>query len=114
MRRMEKITGRSDDMMIVRGVNVFPTQIEELILKQDSLAPHYVCILDRDGPMDTLTVQVETGGHSDHHAALAASAALATDIKNMIGVTASVDLREPGSVARSMGKAQRVIDNRKL
>src|SRR4029078_1945698 len=61
MRRMEKITGRSDDMMIVRGVNVFPTQIEELILKQPVLAPHYQCILTREGPLDHLTVAVEAG-----------------------------------------------------
>src|SRR3954465_10478582 len=61
MRRMEKITGRSDDMMIVRGVNVFPTQIEELICKRPALAPHYQCVLTRQGPLDCLTVVVEAG-----------------------------------------------------
>jgi phenylacetate-CoA ligase len=112
MRRMEKITGRSDDMMIVRGVNVFPTQIEELILKQDGLAPHYVCVLDKDGPMDTLSVRVESAAGSTGGNAPKQAKQLATDIKNLIGVTASVDLQDEGSIARSMGKAQRVIDNR--
>jgi phenylacetate-CoA ligase len=112
MRRMEKITGRSDDMMIVRGVNVFPTQIEELILKQNGLAPHYVCVLDKDGPLDTLSVRVEAAAGADNSNAQQQSTALASDIKNLIGVTARVDLQETGSIARSMGKAQRVIDNR--
>ena len=112
MRRMEKITGRSDDMMIVRGVNVFPTQIEELILKQDGLAPHYVCVLDKEGPMDTLSVRVEAAAGSTGGNAPKQAKQLATDIKNLIGVTASVDLQDEGSIARSMGKAQRVIDNR--
>ena len=109
MRRMEKITGRSDDMMIVRGVNVFPTQIEEQILKQNELAPHYVCILDKKGALDTLTIQVEAKPGASEQSAAAAGEKLSQDIKNLIGVSASVSVCE---VARSMGKAQRVIDNR--
>ena len=114
MRRMEKITGRSDDMMIVRGVNVFPTQIEELILKQIALAPHYQCILKKDGPMDTLTVAVETrpGLAINSEAACAASAALSRDIKTFIGSSAVIELRAEGGVERSLGKAKRVLDLR--
>src|SRR5690242_16629820 len=83
MRRMEKITGRSDDMMIVRGVNVFPTQIEELILKRGELAPHYVCILKREGPLDCLIVAVETRHDVAHDSqeAQTAAAQLAHEIK---------------------------------
>jgi phenylacetate-CoA ligase len=114
MRRMEKITGRSDDMMIVRGVNVFPSQIEELILKQTALAPHYQCILTKDGPMDALTVAVETqpGLAIDSEAARAASAALSHDIKTFIGSSAKIELRAEGGVERSVGKAKRVVDLR--
>jgi phenylacetate-CoA ligase len=116
MRRMEKITGRSDDMMIVRGVNVFPTQIEELILKCEELAPHYVCILTREGPMDTLTVAVESraGVDPDSEQARAAAERLAHEIKVYIGTTARIELRPSGGVERSLGKAKRVIDQRKL
>jgi phenylacetate-CoA ligase len=116
MRRMEKITGRSDDMMIVRGVNVFPTQIEELILKRAELAPHYVCILTREGPLDELTVAVEVRAEIDHEGDGARSAAqqLAHDMKSYIGTTARIELRAAGGVERSLGKAKRVIDKRKL
>ena len=116
MRRMEKITGRSDDMMIIRGVNVFPTQIEELILKQSALAPHYQCILKKEGPMDTLTVAVETkpGIAINSIAACAASTALSGEIKAFIGTSAVVELRAEGGVERSAGKAKRVLDLRKL
>jgi phenylacetate-CoA ligase len=116
MRRMEKITGRSDDMMIVRGVNVFPTQIEELILKRTELAPHYQCILTREGPMDELTIAVEaaSGVDAKGSAAQAAAEMLAHDIKAYIGTTARVELRAEGGIERSMGKAKRVVDKRKL
>jgi phenylacetate-CoA ligase len=116
MRRMEKITGRSDDMMIVRGVNVFPTQIEELILKCADLAPHYVCVLTREGPLDELTVAVESraGVHHESEQARAAAERLAHEIKVYIGTTARVELRPAGGVERSLGKARRVIDQRKL
>ena len=114
MRRMEKITGRSDDMMIVRGVNVFPTQIEELILKQAALAPHYLCVLSRDGPLDSLTVRVETrpGVALDSAEARAAAAALQHDIKTYVGSSAAIELLPEGGVERSQGKAKRVLDLR--
>jgi phenylacetate-CoA ligase len=115
MRRMEKITGRSDDMMIVRGVNVFPSQIEELILKQAALSAHYQCILSKEGPLDSLTVAVETkpGIAIDSEVAHAASKALSYDIKTYIGSSAAVELRAEGGVERSTGKAKRVVDLRK-
>jgi phenylacetate-CoA ligase len=114
MRRMEKITGRSDDMMIVRGVNVFPSQIEELILNQPVLAPHYLCELDKEGPLDTLTVRVElkSGEKADGSAAAGARAALEHAIKTMIGVTCRVRVEAPGAMERSAGKAKRVVDRR--
>src|SRR5207244_3054308 len=116
MRRMEKITGRSDDMMIVRGVNVFPTQIEELICKRAELAPHYVCILTREGPLDELTVAVEVRSDLglEDPVAQAAARQLERDIKAYIGTTAKIELRAAGGVDRSLGKARRVIDQRKL
>jgi len=115
MRRMEKITGRSDDMMIVRGVNVFPTQIEELILKRPELSAHYLCILTREGPLDSLTVAVETrhGTTPDSAAAQMAAQALAHEIKTYIGTSATIELRPEGGVERSLGKARRVLDQRK-
>ncbi|MEO5669538.1 MAG: phenylacetate--CoA ligase PaaK [Ramlibacter sp.] len=114
MRRMEKITGRSDDMMIVRGVNVFPTQIEELILKRAELAPHYLCILSRDGPMDALTVAVEARHDVAHESAEAQAAAqtLAHEIKTYIGTSARIEVRAAGGIERSLGKARRVLDQR--
>ncbi len=116
MRRMEKITGRSDDMMIVRGVNVFPTQIEELILKQAVLAPHYQCILTREGALDELTVAVEagTGLHHEHADVRSAAERLAHEIKVYIGTSARIELRPAGGIERSLGKARRVVDQRKL
>lgn len=115
MRRMEKITGRSDDMMIVRGVNVFPTQIEELILKRAELSAHYQCILSREGPLDALCVAVETrpGLAPDAAAAQAAAQALQHDIKTFIGTSARIELRAEGGVERSGGKARRVVDLRR-
>lgn len=115
MRRMEKITGRSDDMMIVRGVNVFPTQIEELILKQALLAPHYVCVLTKDGPLDTLNVRVELKPeHADCSTLERAKAKerLEHQIKSYIGTSVNVVVEEAGSIDRSLGKAKRVIDQR--
>jgi len=111
MRRMAKITGRSDDMMIVRGVNVFPTQIEELILRCPGLAAHYQIELTRQGRLDVLTVHVESQPD-----ALARREALAMElsqlIKNLIGVAALVAVRDPGAIERSLGKAKRVVDKR--
>ncbi len=114
MRRMEKITGRSDDMMIVRGVNVFPTQIEELILKRPELAPHYQCVLTRVGPLDQLRVVVETrpGVPPDSPAAQSAAALLQHDVKTFVGSSIDVELLAEGGVERSQGKAKRVVDLR--
>jgi len=114
MRRMEKITGRSDDMMIIRGVNVFPTQIEELLLKQPALAPHYQLVLTREGPMDSLTVVIEPLPDTalDSARVQAAADALAYDIKAFIGITARIDLRAVNGIERSVGKAKRVVDLR--
>jgi phenylacetate-CoA ligase len=114
MRRMEKITGRSDDMMIIRGVNVFPSQIEELILQRPLLAPHYVCEIDKDGPLDRLTVRVElkAGEHTDGSAAAGASAALEHAIKSRIGVSCRVKVEPSNAIERSVGKARRVVDRR--
>ena len=114
MRRMQKITGRSDDMMIIRGVNVFPSQIEELILQRPLLAPHYVCEIDKDGPLDRLTVRVElkAGEHTDGSAAAGAQAALEHAIKSLIGVSCRVRVEPAGAIERSIGKAKRVVDRR--
>src|SRR5712692_6512344 len=101
MRRMEKITGRSDDMLIIRGVNLFPSQIEELILKQPGLSPHYALEISKDGPLDHLTVLVEGND--------AGAAGLQHSIKAYIGITVNVRV---SSIERSIGKAKRVIDKR--
>ena len=108
-RRMAKVTGRTDDMMIVRGVNVFPTQVEEQILAVDGLAPHYLCVLTRPGNLDELTVRVEAASPS-YDASLGDE--LATRIKNRIGVTARVDVLPPHALERSLGKAKRISDQR--
>lgn len=113
MRRMDKITGRSDDMLIIRGVNVFPTQIEERVLALTALAPHYQIRVAREGQLDVMTVQVEkTVGATDLD-----SDAIANDlrkgIKDYVGVSATIEVCDPGSVARSEGKAVRVIDERR-
>ncbi len=115
MRRMEKITGRSDDMMIVRGVNVFPTQIEELILRQPALSAHYQCVLTKEGPLDNLKVKVETriGLSPQSPQAQAAAQALVHEAKAYIGTSLSVELCEEGAIERSQGKAKRVLDLRK-
>jgi phenylacetate-CoA ligase len=115
MRRMEKITGRSDDMMIVRGVNVFPSQIEELILRQSALSAHYLCVLTKEGPLDNLTVKVETrqGVSPEAPEARAAAHALMHDAKAYIGTSLLVQLCAEGEVERSQGKARRVLDLRK-
>jgi phenylacetate-CoA ligase len=114
MRRMEKITGRSDDMMIVRGVNVFPTQIEELLLKQHALAPHYQIVLTKEGPLDVLTLNVEPCPETAPDLAVLqqAKAALAYDIKALIGVSAVIRMLDVNGIERSVGKARRVIDRR--
>ncbi len=113
MRRMEKVSGRTDDMMIVRGVNVFPTQIEELILSNPGLCGHYQLILTREGRLDELEVQVEARSPSDLDQARAHAASdLAHAMKAHIGITAKVSVLAPGQIERSLGKAKRVIDQR--
>ena len=115
MRRMEKIAGRSDDMLIIRGVNVFPSQVEELILKQPRLAPHYVLEVTRPAMLDELAVLVEpkaefaTASDADRREAVVT---LAHTIKAFVGVSAEVRMVPVGSIERSIGKARRVIDKR--
>lgn len=109
MRTMDKITGRSDDMLIIRGVNVFPTQIEEQILKCPALAPHYVLEVRRPGRLDELTVRVELrAGSSEAQVA----GTLAHHIKQNIGISAAIEICAPGSIDRSAGKAVRIRDLR--
>jgi phenylacetate-CoA ligase len=113
MRRMEKVTGRTDDMIILRGVNVFPTQIEEQILKCGGLAPHNQILLEREGRMDVMTVRVEAAVDAAGDQARAASAReLGAHVKGIVGVTAKIDVVAPGGVERSMEKAVRVVDGR--
>ncbi len=112
MRRFDKITGRSDDMMIIRGVNVFPSQIEELILKQPDLAPHYQLELNRNGNLDALAVNVELKPEVDAGAGDRAAGQLQHNIKTFIGVSTHVNVLGTGIIPRSQGKAQRVVDNR--
>jgi phenylacetate-CoA ligase len=115
MRRIEKITGRTDDMLIIRGVNVFPTQIEELILKQPELSPHYLLEVTRPQHLDELTVHVEMGpplAAGSQEARAEAARRLEHNIKAYIGVTATVRLALPATIERSLGKAKRILDKR--
>ncbi len=115
MRRMEKITGRSDDMLIIRGVNVFPSQIEELILKQTELSPHYVLELSKDKALDHLAVLVEMRPEADGWPEAKKNEAAGTlkhAIKSYVGVTADVRIVPISAIERSIGKAKRVIDKR--
>jgi phenylacetate-CoA ligase len=112
MRRMERITGRTDDMIIVRGVNLFPTQVEELVLRLPALSPHFQLHLTRSGRMDALAVHVERRPDATPADAEAAGARLTTLVKDAIGVTASVVVRNPGTIERSTGKMRRLIDHR--
>jgi phenylacetate-CoA ligase len=112
MRRIERIKGRSDDMLIIRGVNVFPSQIEAVLMQLAELAPHYVLELRRDGPLDTLDVLVESrvAAAADQNDGLARKAEHL--IKSYVGVTATVRVVDCGAIERSQGKAKRVIDLR--
>jgi len=113
MRRMARVTGRSDDMIILRGVNVFPTQVEEQIFKVMGLSPHYQLVLTRSGRMDEMEVLVELADpEAGDGLKEKASAELAHHIKGSIGVTARITVTDPGGVARSEGKAKRVVDKR--
>ena len=112
-RRMQKVTGRSDDMMIIRGVNIFPTQIEEQILRVDGLSPHYLCVLTRPANLDVLTVQVEAHESTpvDRRPALAAE--LSHHVRSSFGVGVQVEVMDPGALERSLGKAKRIADRRR-
>ena len=112
MRRMAKITGRSDDMLIVRGVNLFPSQVEEQILRDPALSGHYVIEVSRSGALDDLLVRVEARGELDADGAGRAAAELARRLKGMCGLSAAIDVAGPGTIERSLGKAKRVIDRR--
>ena len=112
MRRLAKITGRTDDMMIIRGVNVFPSQIEEIILRKEGLAPYFQCVLTQPGNMVNLTVVVETLVHEEHEAANSIAADIRHEIKARIGTTTEVEVRDPGGIERSVGKARRIVDQR--
>lgn len=112
MRRMEKVTGRTDDMMIVRGVNVFPTQIEEKLLAIKGLSAHYQIVLTREGRMDNMEIQVEALPDAGYPAREAATDKLIQSVKDTIGISAKVSVVEPGTIERSVGKARRVLDRR--
>jgi phenylacetate-CoA ligase len=113
MRRMEKVAGRSDDMMIVRGVNVFPTQIEEQVLRCEGLAPHFIIELRRVERLDTVRVLAEARpSHAEEVARGALGQLLASRIRSVIGLGVEVVVAEPGKIERSTGKAQRVVDLR--
>jgi phenylacetate-CoA ligase len=113
MRRIGKITGRSDDMLIIRGVNLFPTQIEELVCRLDGLAPHYLIHVDKVGHLDRIRIQVELrdAQHAPRREALGRE--LAHHAKSLIGISAIVEVLDPNSIERvSLGKARRVFDRR--
>ena len=112
MRRMDKITGRSDDMMIIRGVNVFPSQVEEHLLAITGLSPHYYIELSKKGHLDAMAINVETTAPADADTVARATAELTHRIKTFIGVSAAVQVHQPGGIPRSEGKAKRIIDKR--
>jgi len=112
MRRMDKITGRSDDMLIIRGVNVFPSQIEEQVCAIEGLAPHYLIEIDKQGNMDTVTVRVESEPGESTHSNEQLIKLLSHKIKTFIGISAAIVIEAPKQLPRSEGKAKRVIDNR--
>ena len=112
VRRMEKITGRTDDMIILRGVNLFPTQIEELVLRTPALSPHFQCVLERVDRLDALTVRVERRPDAERAAADEAGRTLQMLVKSTIGVSVEVDVLEPDEIERSLGKMRRIIDER--
>ena len=111
-RRMEKVTGRSDDMIILRGVNVFPSQIEEIVLRTPALAPHFRIEVTRRDRLDRMAVLVEARADADPGQRAAAAAAIAQSVKDGVGVTVEVSVVDPETLERSVGKIQRVKDLR--
>ena len=114
MRRMEKVAGRTDDMLIIRGVNVFPSQIEEQILQVKALAPHYQLEVSREQHLDEINILVELKTDAEPGARQSAAEELIRHVKDMVGISATVTVLDPGQAARSQGKAQRVIDKRQI
>jgi phenylacetate-CoA ligase len=115
--RMNRVSGRTDDMLIIRGVNVFPSQIESVLMEIEGVEPHYQLVVDRVDNLDTMTVMVEIGEHafSDEVRMLQTlEKRITKNIKEYLGISVKVKLVEPKTIARSEGKAKRVIDNRKL
>ncbi len=113
MRRMQRVTGRNDDMLIIRGVNLFPSFIEEIVLEDDRLSPHYYLEVRRPGRLDELTVVVEAKpGAADDETRRAAGRDLAGRVRSLIGISSEVTVGEPGSIERSAGKAKRIFDLR--
>ncbi|HEU5005553.1 MAG TPA: phenylacetate--CoA ligase PaaK [Jatrophihabitantaceae bacterium] len=113
LRRMEKITGRSDDMIILRGVNVFPTQLEEILLVTPGLAPHFQLVLSKQGRLDAMTVRVEARPDCPAERRADAAREVVIAVKQRVGVTVAVEVVDPDSLERSLGKLQRVIDRRR-
>ncbi|MFE2987424.1 phenylacetate--CoA ligase PaaK [Streptomyces sp. NPDC059262] len=111
-RRMEKVTGRSDDMVILRGVNLFPTQVEEIVLRTPGVAPHFQLRLTREGRMDALTVRAEARADATASERDAAARAIATGVKDGIGVSVTVEVVDPETLERSVGKIKRIVDLR--
>ncbi|MGW6141293.1 phenylacetate--CoA ligase PaaK [Streptomyces sp. NPDC055144] len=111
-RRMEKVTGRSDDMVILRGVNLFPTQVEEIVLRTPGVAPHFQLRLTREGRMDALTVRAEARADATATERDAAARAIATGVKDGIGVSVTVEVVDPETLERSVGKIKRIVDLR--
>ncbi|HET9500406.1 MAG TPA: phenylacetate--CoA ligase PaaK [Marmoricola sp.] len=112
MRRIEKITGRTDDMIILRGVNLFPTQIEELVLTTAELAPHFQCVLSRDGTLDAMTVRIERRADVEMPVAAEAGRRVQHLVKSTIGVSIAVEVVDPDTIERSVGKMKRIVDQR--
>ncbi|MFB9931461.1 phenylacetate--CoA ligase PaaK [Amycolatopsis halotolerans] len=111
-RRMEKVTGRSDDLIILRGVNVFPTQIEEIVLRTEGLSPHFQLVRSTRGRLDHLTVRVEARADTTAEGRSSAASAVAAGVKDGVGVSVSVEVVDPDTLERSLGKMRRVLDER--
>jgi phenylacetate-CoA ligase len=114
MRRMKKVIGRSDDLIILRGVNLFPTQIEELVLRTPGLSPHFQLVRRTEGRTDALTVRVEARHETPIDRREPAAQELTRAVKETVGVSVDCDVIDPDTLERSMGKLQRIVDLRRL